>query len=85
MIKRNQEAMVKLKLLLKKVEKESTPESEAVGHAIADDLWGYLTNFVFWICPKGCKGLVEWNKECTRATCLKCGEVSYKFPKGTWR
>lgn len=29
--------------------------------------------FVFWICPKGCRGQVEWNEAKDDATCLECG------------
>jgi len=29
---------------------------------------------VFWVCPKGCKGTVKWNKAKTDATCGVCGE-----------
>ena len=29
--------------------------------------------FVFWTCPKGCRGTVEWNEDKTDAECGKCG------------
>lgn len=34
--------------------------------------------FVFWICPKGCRGNVEWARGENRmiATCAVCGEKS---------
>ena len=28
---------------------------------------------VFWTCPNGCRGQVEWNNDCTDAKCLVCG------------
>lgn len=32
---------------------------------------------VFWVCPKGCKGLVTWTQEKPMiATCETCGEKS---------
>lgn len=31
------------------------------------------TPFVFWTCPKGCRGYVEWNADKTDATCQLCG------------
>ena len=32
--------------------------------------------FVFWICPKGCKGIVKWNESKTEAVCMECGTKS---------
>ena len=33
--------------------------------------------FVFWLCPDHRRhGRVEWNEECTEATCLECGKKS---------
>lgn len=32
--------------------------------------------YVFWTCTNGCRGRVEWNKECTEAVCLECGRKS---------
>lgn len=29
--------------------------------------------FVFWTCPKRCRGYVEWNDDRTDATCMSCG------------
>jgi ribosomal protein S27E len=33
-------------------------------------------SFVFWICPKGCNGIVVWNENKVKATCKKCGTKS---------
>jgi hypothetical protein len=30
-------------------------------------------SFVFWVCHNGCQGRVEWNSDCTDATCMVCG------------
>lgn len=32
--------------------------------------------FVFWNCPKGCRGRVKWTDNCSVATCLECGADS---------
>lgn len=34
------------------------------------------TRIVFWVCPQGCRGKVEWDKGCTVATCKVCGMTS---------
>ena len=39
-------------------------------------LFGGIKRMVFWVCPKGCAGFVEWNKACTVATCKECGTKS---------
>jgi len=38
------------------------------------------TPFVFWVCPNGCRGMVEWDKECKVATCKECGRKSTDPP-----
>lgn len=40
--------------------------------------------FVFWVCPNNCNSRVEWNKECTLATCLECGETSQQSRGGSY-
>jgi hypothetical protein len=39
-----------------------------------DELFNVL--FVFWICPRGCRGMVQWNEAKTIATCLECQRTS---------
>lgn len=34
--------------------------------------------FVFWCCPKRCRGMVEWNDDRTDAECMVCGEKRSK-------
>ena len=33
-------------------------------------------SFVFWICPNGCHGFVDWNTDRTEAICRSCGAKS---------
>ena len=53
---------------------------------MADDLLSGFSNnllsvlkgvaIVFWVCKKCPGGRVEWNPDCTIATCLECGATS---------
>lgn len=36
--------------------------------------------FVFWMCPRGCRGFVDWNEGATVATCRECGTTSADPP-----
>ena len=35
-----------------------------------------IDKIVFWTCPNGCNDFVDWNDNCTEATCRKCGAKS---------
>jgi len=43
-----------------------------------DDLVKFIDKhgFVFWVCPRGCRGIVKWNESKTEAICMKCGVKS---------
>lgn len=32
--------------------------------------------FLFWECPKGCRGIIKWDLKGMQATCTVCGEKS---------
>lgn len=48
----------------------------SIGDITFEDFWNMIlaANPVFWVCPKGCRGGVDWHRPEMTPKCLACGE-----------